>query len=65
MPIINVQMLSGRTREQKNGFMKEVAAITQKILQVPESAVVILITEVDRVHWSVGSQTMEEIQRSR
>jgi 4-oxalocrotonate tautomerase len=61
MPIINVQMLAGRTHEQKDRFMKAVAAIAVETLQVPEQAVTIVLTEVARQHWSSGSRTMAEI----
>jgi 4-oxalocrotonate tautomerase len=62
MPIINVQMLSGRTAEQKNAFMKEVAAVAMRTLQAPEHAIVIVIHEMERGQWSVGLRTMTEIQ---
>jgi 4-oxalocrotonate tautomerase len=62
MPIINVQMLSGRTTEQKSAFMKEVASAAMRTLQAPEHAIVIIINEVERDKWSVGLRTMTEIQ---
>lgn len=62
MPVINVQMLAGRSPEQKNTFMKEVAEVTQRTLGVPEHAVTIILTEVEREHWSVCSRTMAEVQ---
>lgn len=65
MPFINVQMLAGRTAEQKSVFMKEVAAIAQRTLRVPEHAVTIIIQEVDYDHWSVGMRTMKDIQSTR
>lgn len=64
MPVINVQMLAGRTAAQKNDFMKEVAAVAQRTLHVPEHAVTIILNEVEHDHWSVGPSTMKEI-RSR
>jgi 4-oxalocrotonate tautomerase len=65
MPIIHVQLLAGRTAQQKNIFMKEVAAIAMRTLQVPEHAVTIVLTEVEREHWSVGMKSMVEIQATR
>jgi 4-oxalocrotonate tautomerase len=65
MPIIHVQLLSGRTAQQKNTFMKEVAAIAMRTLQVPEHAVTIVLTEVECGHWSVGMKSMTDIQAAR
>jgi 4-oxalocrotonate tautomerase len=62
MPFIHVQMLAGRTAEQKSVFMKEVAAIAQRTLRVPEHAVTIIINEVESDHWSVGLRTMKDIR---
>ncbi|WP_158884154.1 tautomerase family protein [Rhodanobacter sp. L36] len=65
MPIINVQLLAGRSAQQKDTFMKEVAAIAMRTLQVPEHVVTIVLTEVEREHWSVGMKSMTEIQAAR
>ena len=62
MPFIHVHMLAGRTAEQKAVFMKEVAAIAQRTLRVPEHAVTIILNEVECDHWSVGSRTMKDIR---
>ena len=62
MPFINVQMLAGRTAEQKSAFMKEVATIAQRTLRVPEHAVTIIINEVEFDYWSVGMRAMSEIR---
>lgn len=62
MPFIHVQMLTGRTAEQKSAFMKEVAEVAQRTLRVPEHSVTIILNEVDYDHWSVGSRTMKDIR---
>ena len=62
MPIINVQMLPGRSPEQKRAFIKGVAEIAVATLAVPEEAVRILISEVGPDHWSIGTRTMKEIR---
>ena len=65
MPLINVQMLIGRTAAQKADFIREVATIAQRTLQVPEHAVTIIINEVDHAHWGVGRSTMKAIQSAK
>ena len=39
MPVINVQMLSGRSAVQKKSFIEEVATVAMRTLGVPEQAV--------------------------
>jgi 4-oxalocrotonate tautomerase len=62
MPFINVQMLAGRTASEKQAFMKELAAVAQRTLHVPEHAVTIILAEVEHEHWSVGLRTMKDIR---
>ncbi|QWT21351.1 tautomerase family protein [Bacillus sp. NP157] len=62
MPVINVQLLTGRTQAQKEAFMKEVATAAQRTLRVPGHAVTIILSEVSLDHWSVGQRTMTDIQ---
>jgi 4-oxalocrotonate tautomerase len=63
MPIINVQMLSGRTPEQKGALIKELAEATIRALGVPEDAVRIVLTEVETEHWGVGPRTMADLRK--
>lgn len=65
MPFIHVHMLAGRTAEQKSVFMKEVAAVAQRTLRVPEHAVTIILNEVESDHWSVGLRTMKDIRSTQ
>lgn len=62
MPIINVQMLSGRTAEQKQQLIRELAEGTIRALDVPEQAIRILLTEVEPQHWGVGTISKAEQQ---
>ncbi|HMI20612.1 MAG TPA: 2-hydroxymuconate tautomerase family protein [Sphingomonas sp.] len=62
MPIINVQMLSGRTAEQKEQLIRELAEGTIRALGVPEQAIRILLTEVEPQHWGVGAISKAEQQ---
>jgi len=64
MPMINVQMLSGRTASQKADLIKELADATIRALGVPEEAVRILLTEVEPEHWGIGSRSKAQIDAS-
>jgi 4-oxalocrotonate tautomerase len=62
MPIINVQLLRGRTAAQKSTFIKEVATVAMRTLEVPEHAVRIVLSEVEPEDWGVGTRTMVEFR---
>ena len=62
MPIINAQILAGRTPEQKRAFIRELSRATVETLAVPAEAVRIVLTEVPADHWGVGSRTMTELR---
>lgn len=57
MPVINVQMLAGRTPEQKAILIRELAEGTVRALGVPEESIRILLTEVEPAHWGVGARS--------
>ncbi len=58
MPVISVQMLSGRTAAQKSAFIQQVAEVAMRTLDVPERAITIVLTETDPESWGVGAKTM-------
>jgi len=57
MPIINVQMLTGRTPDQKRALMRELADGTIRALGVQEQSIRIVLTEVDPMHWGIGGES--------
>ena len=62
MPIINVQMLSGRSPAQKSALIAELADAPRRSLGVPEEALRIILTEVAPENWGVGGGSMAGIQ---
>lgn len=63
MPLITIQMMTGRTPAQKSAFIKAIAEATVANLGVPEDAIRIILTEVSPDNWANGSRTMAEIRR--
>jgi 4-oxalocrotonate tautomerase len=61
MPMINVQMLAGRTPAQKRALVRDLAEVAIRTLQVPEHAIRIILTEVEPEHWGIGARTKAEI----
>ena len=64
MPIISVQMLCGRTPEQKGALIKELAEATVRTLGVSEQSVRVILTEIEPEHWGIGTKSKAEIDRS-
>jgi 4-oxalocrotonate tautomerase len=65
MPMINVQMIRGRTPAQKRALIKELSEAAIRTLEVPEQAIRIILTEVEPEHWGVGSRSKAEIDAER
>ena len=57
MPIFQVQVLKGRSREQVKGLIADVTQAAVKNLSVKPEQVRVLVTEIEHSHWGlVASQ---------
>ncbi len=63
MPIISVQLLSGRPPELKRKLMQELAAAAVRTLGVSEQSVRVVLSEVSPEHWGIGTTTKAEIDK--
>ena len=54
MPTYHIEMLEGRTLEQKKKLVKEITRVTVEVLGGSADAVDILITDVKRENWATG-----------
>jgi 4-oxalocrotonate tautomerase len=59
MPIIRLEMLTGRTHAQKSELADVLARETARIAKCALTDVQLVITEVDRSMWSVGGTLAE------
>ncbi|NJM09284.1 2-hydroxymuconate tautomerase family protein [Candidatus Gracilibacteria bacterium] len=64
MPIVRIDMLSGRTSEQKSELIRRVTAAVVESLAVKPEQVRVLLYELPPEHWAVGGETMEERKQS-
>lgn len=60
MPIYRIEMLEGRTLEQKKKLVEEITRVTVEVLGSEASAVDILITDVKRENWATGGVLWSE-----
>ena len=65
MPIISVNLLSGRSSEMKRALVKELAEAAVRTLGVQEQSVRVILTEVDPDHWGIGTKTKANIDEER
>ncbi len=56
MPIINLKMAKGRTKEQKQKFVKEVTRLAVETLNVKPEWVTIVIDEYERENWATDGE---------
>ena len=57
MPIVHIELLEGRTQEQKNAMVKEVTEAIIKTTGAKEEAVHIVITDMEKGNYAVGGKT--------
>lgn len=64
MPIIRLEMLTGRTHAQKAELAEVLTRETARIVRCPLADVQLVMTEVERSMWSVGGTLAEPTQNS-
>lgn len=58
MPIIKVEILEGRTREQKRELAHVLTRETARITKVSEASIFVVIDEVKKENWAVGGELL-------
>lgn len=54
MPTYHLEMMEGRSLEQKRKLVEEVTRVTVQTLGCKPEAVTVVITEVKRENWATG-----------
>lgn len=57
MPIVHVELLEGRTQEQKNAMVKEVTEAIVRTTGAKQEAVHIIIRDMAKGDYAVGGKT--------
>lgn len=65
MPIIQVQVLEGRNKEQIKGLIEDITEASVKNLEVRPEQVRVIVTEIQDTNWGSGGLTMKEIKQKR
>lgn len=56
MPILNVQMIAGRSQEKKQELVAVLTRETARILDIEPDWVTVVITEYTRDNWASGGE---------
>jgi 4-oxalocrotonate tautomerase len=56
MPVLKVELFSGRTPEQKAEFAEKVTQLTAQVLQCATDTVDVIFVDVDPVNWAHGGK---------
>ncbi|MFD1737434.1 2-hydroxymuconate tautomerase family protein [Bacillus salitolerans] len=64
MPIIQVQILEGRTDNQIRELIKELTDATVGSLHVEPNQVRVIVTKIPNQYWGVGGRTKADLMNS-
>jgi 4-oxalocrotonate tautomerase len=60
MPIIRLELMPGRTPEQKSNFAREVTRVAVETLNCKPESLDVVITEVPKTNWAKGGKLLGE-----
>ena len=63
MPIAHIQIMEGRSEEQKEAMIREVSEALARTLDSPLDRVRVLISEVPKSHWGIGGTSASKLGR--
>ncbi|MCG7200612.1 4-oxalocrotonate tautomerase [Marinobacter pelagius] len=63
MPVAQINILEGRTDEQKEELIREVTDAISRSLGAPVESVRIIITEMPKQHFGIGGQSAKKLGR--
>jgi 4-oxalocrotonate tautomerase len=60
MPTYHVEMMEGRTPEQKKKLVAELTRVSVEVLAVTPESVDVIITDIKRENWATGGKLWSE-----
>jgi 4-oxalocrotonate tautomerase len=63
MPVAQINILEGRSDEQKETLIREVTDAISRSLGAPVESVRIIITEMPKQHFGIGGQSAKKMGR--
>lgn len=63
MPIVTVNMMEGRSDEQKERMIEEVSDALSRTLDAPKESVRVMINEMPKQHFGIGGTSAKKLGR--
>ena len=60
MPLVHVEMFSGRTHQQKADMAQAITDVITNIAQISPDTVTVIFTDVPREHWAHAGKLASE-----
>jgi 4-oxalocrotonate tautomerase len=60
MPLVQIDLLEGRSSERIVDLMREVTDAVSRSLEIPNDRVRVIVRDVPRTHWAVGGTSYAE-----
>jgi len=64
MPIIQIQLLEGRSTETKREIIYEVTETLSRVADVPKERIRVIIQEIPLEHWGINGETMAQYRKN-
>jgi 4-oxalocrotonate tautomerase len=61
MPIVQIQIMEGRTPEKVKSLIARVTDVVSEELDAPKERIRVLVTEVPKTHWGIGGVAASDI----
>ena len=65
MPIINVNIMEGRSKEKIERVIADITETITNTLEVPRETVRVIVTEVPKSHWGIAGESVEKRNASK
>tara|TARA_R110001583_G_scaffold134394_2_gene286112 strand:- start:23907 stop:24146 length:240 start_codon:yes stop_codon:yes gene_type:complete len=63
MPIAHINIMEGRTDEQKEAMVAEVTSAISRTIGAPEENIRVLIHDVPKQNWGIGGTSAKKLGR--
>ena len=63
MPIVQVNMLEGRTDEQKEALIIEITEAMVRSISAPRESIRVMINEMPKQHFGIGGSSVKKLGR--
>ncbi|MEH6626696.1 MAG: 2-hydroxymuconate tautomerase [Motiliproteus sp.] len=63
MPIAQINIIEGRSDEQKENLIAEVTQAISRAIDAPPTTVRVIITEMPKQHFGIGGESVKKLGR--